>query len=83
VLRLMSAVIHSPWERQDGNLFILPGTAPVDDPQAQAGLRRHLEDDRVPALEKGHRRLRLAAAGPGPRGAGALRTRDAPGLTGR
>jgi hypothetical protein len=31
----------------------VPGTAPVDDAQVWAGLRRHLEDGRVPALEKG------------------------------
>jgi hypothetical protein len=61
----------------------VPGTAPVGDPQVRAGLTRYLEDDRVPALEKGHRRPRLAAAGPGPRGAGAFRTRDAAKLTGR
>jgi hypothetical protein len=52
VLRLMSAVIHSPWERRDGNLLILPGTAPIDDPQVRAGLTRYLEDDRLPMLEK-------------------------------
>ena len=32
VLRLMAAVIHSLWERQDGSLLILPANVPVDDP---------------------------------------------------
>jgi predicted AAA+ superfamily ATPase len=31
VLRLMAAVIHSLWERQDGNLLIMPANVPVDD----------------------------------------------------
>jgi predicted AAA+ superfamily ATPase len=52
VLRLMAAVIHSLWERQDGNLLILPGTIPIDDPPVQAELTRYLEDNWVPVLEK-------------------------------
>jgi predicted AAA+ superfamily ATPase len=52
VLRLMAAVIHSLWERQDGNLLILPGTIPIDDPRVQSELTRYLEDNWVPVLEK-------------------------------
>jgi predicted AAA+ superfamily ATPase len=52
VLRLMAAVIHSLWERQDGNLLILPATVPVDDPQVQHELTRYLEDQWVPVIEK-------------------------------
>ncbi len=52
VLRLMAAVIHSLWEREDKNLLILPGTVPIDDPQVQAELTRYLEDNWVPVLEK-------------------------------
>jgi predicted AAA+ superfamily ATPase len=52
VLRLMAAVIHCLWERQDSNLLILPGTIPVDDPQVQFELTRYLEDHWVPVIEK-------------------------------
>ncbi len=52
VLRLMAAVIHSLWERQDGNLLILPGNVPIDDQMVQFELTRYLEDPWVPVLEK-------------------------------
>lgn len=52
VLRLMAAVIHSLWERQDSNLLIMPGNVPVDDPLVQFELTRYLEDHWVPVLEK-------------------------------
>jgi predicted AAA+ superfamily ATPase len=52
VLRLMAAVIHSLWERQDGNLVILPANVPVDDPAVQFELTRYLEDPWVPVIEK-------------------------------
>ncbi len=52
VLRLMAAVIHSLWERQDGNLLIMPGNVPIDDQMAQFELTRYLEDQWVPVLEK-------------------------------
>lgn len=52
VLRLMAAVIHSLWERQDGNLLIMPGNVPVDDPPVQYELTRYLEDHWVPVIEK-------------------------------
>lgn len=52
VLRLMAAVIHALWERQDGNLLIMPGTVPVDEPVVQSELTRYLEDQWAPVLEK-------------------------------
>jgi predicted AAA+ superfamily ATPase len=52
VLRLMAAVIHCLWERQDSNLLILPGTVPVEDQQVQFELTRYLEDHWVPVIEK-------------------------------
>ena len=52
VLRLMAAVIHSLWERQDGNLLIMPGNVPIDDQMVQVELTRYLEDQWVPVLEK-------------------------------
>jgi hypothetical protein len=52
VLRLMAAVIHSLWERQDSNLLILPSTIPVDDSLVQFELTRYLEDQWVPVIEK-------------------------------
>lgn len=52
VLRLMAAVIHSLWERQDANLLIMPATVPIDDSNVQFELTRYLEDQWVPVIEK-------------------------------
>ena len=52
VLRLMAAVIHSLWERDDRNLVILPGTVPIDDPAVQRELTRYLETSWVPVIER-------------------------------
>ncbi len=52
VLRLMAAVIHSLWERNDANLLIMPATIPVDDPMVQFELTRYMEDHWVPVIEK-------------------------------
>jgi predicted AAA+ superfamily ATPase len=52
VLRLMAAVIHALWERQDSNLLILPATVPVDDSGVQFELTRYVEDTWVPVIEK-------------------------------
>jgi predicted AAA+ superfamily ATPase len=52
VLRLMAAVIHSLWDRQDCNLLILPATVPIDDPKVQDELTRYLEDQWMPIIEK-------------------------------
>ena len=52
VLRLMAAVIHSLWEKQDRNPLILPATIPIDDPRVQSELTRYLPDNWVPVIEK-------------------------------
>ncbi|MBF0108101.1 MAG: DUF499 domain-containing protein [Magnetococcales bacterium] len=52
VLRLMAAVIHSLWERQDGNLLIMPGTIPIDDSAVQFELTRYLDDPWTPVIAK-------------------------------
>ncbi|HEV3006532.1 MAG TPA: DUF499 domain-containing protein, partial [Pirellulales bacterium] len=52
VLRLMAAVIHALWERQDGNLLILPANVPVDDSRVQFELTRYMDDQWVPVIEK-------------------------------
>lgn len=51
VLRLMAAVIHSLWERSDGNLMILPGMLPMDDPHVRQELTRYLENSWTPIIE--------------------------------
>src|SRR6202008_3115988 len=51
VLRLMAAVIHALWERDDSNLLIMPGSLPVDDPGVQYELTRYLDDNWVPVIE--------------------------------
>jgi predicted AAA+ superfamily ATPase len=52
VLRLMAAVIHSLWERNDGNLLIMPATIPIDDPGVQFELTRYLDDQWTPVIAK-------------------------------
>ncbi|MDR2056316.1 MAG: DUF499 domain-containing protein [Desulfovibrio sp.] len=52
VLRLMAAVIHSLWERNDGNLLIMPATIPIDDPVVQFELTRYLDDQWTPVIAK-------------------------------
>jgi predicted AAA+ superfamily ATPase len=52
VLRLMAAVIHSLWERNDGNLLIMPATIPIDDPAVQFELTRYLDDQWTPVISK-------------------------------
>lgn len=52
VLRLMAAVIHSLWERQDASLLILPASVPIDEPAVQFELTRYMEDPWVPVIEK-------------------------------
>ena len=52
VLRLMAAVIHSLWERQDSSLLIMPANVPVDDPPVQFELTRYMSDPWVPVIEK-------------------------------
>ncbi|HPB81710.1 MAG TPA: Swt1 family HEPN domain-containing protein [Spirochaetota bacterium] len=52
VLRLMAAVIHSLWERQDSSLLIMPAHVPVDDSRVQFELTRYLEDQWQPVIAK-------------------------------
>ena len=52
VLRLMAAVIHALWERQDASLLILPASVPIDDPLVQYELTRYMEDPWTPIIER-------------------------------
>jgi len=52
VLRLMSAVIHTLWEREDKGLMILPASVPVDAPSVQSELTRYLPPVWDPIIEK-------------------------------
>lgn len=52
VLRLMAAVIHCLWEKDDKNPLILPSTIPIDDPRVQSELTRYLSDNWAPIIEK-------------------------------
>ena len=51
VLRLMAAVIHALWEREDKNLLILPGMLPMDDPNVRKELTRYLDPAWTPIVE--------------------------------
>ncbi|MEW6741711.1 MAG: Swt1 family HEPN domain-containing protein [Planctomycetota bacterium] len=52
VLRLMAAVIHSLWEKDDKNPLILPANISIDDTRVQFELTRYLSDNWVPVIEK-------------------------------
>lgn len=52
VLRLMAAVIHALWERNDGGLLILPASVPLDDANVQHELTRYLDDNWIPVIER-------------------------------
>lgn len=52
VLRLMAAVIHALWVRNDRSLLILPATVPIDDPATHYELTRYVEDAWVPIIEQ-------------------------------
>lgn len=52
VLRLMAAVIHSLWERNDQSIAIMPAHVPIDDQNVQGELTRYLEDNWVPVIGK-------------------------------
>lgn len=52
VLRLMAAVIHALWERNDSSLLILPANIPIDAGPVQFELTRYMEDNWVPVIEK-------------------------------
>ena len=44
VLRLMAAVIHALWEREDKNLLIMPSTIPMENEVVQFELTRYMEE---------------------------------------
>ena len=50
VLRLMSAVIHQLWERQDPGHLILPASVPIDSGPVQYEIKQYLEDQWVPVI---------------------------------
>jgi len=52
VLRLMAAVIHELWERQDGSLLIMPASVPVDADSVRFELTRYMDDPWLPVIEK-------------------------------
>jgi predicted AAA+ superfamily ATPase len=52
VLRLMAAVIHSLWMKEDRNPLIMPCNIPIDDPRVEAELTRYLSDNWVPVIAK-------------------------------
>jgi predicted AAA+ superfamily ATPase len=51
VLKLMAAVVHALWERQDGNLLILPAAIPLDDPAVMPQMTQYLDDSWQPIIE--------------------------------
>ncbi len=51
VLKLMAAVVHALWERQDGNLLILPAAVPLDDTTVLPQLTQYLDDIWQPIIE--------------------------------
>jgi len=44
VLKLMAAVIHALWEREDKNLLIMPSTIPMENEVVQFELTRYMDD---------------------------------------
>jgi predicted AAA+ superfamily ATPase len=70
VLKLMAAVIHALWDRQDGNLLILPAAIPLDDTAVLPQLTQYLDDGWQPIIESdvdgvGSLPLRLDQENPG------------------
>jgi predicted AAA+ superfamily ATPase len=51
VLKLMAGVIHSLWERGDGNLLILPAAVPLDDTTVLPQFIQYLDDGWQPIIE--------------------------------
>lgn len=52
VLRLMAAVIHELWEKNDPNLLILPASVPLDSRDVHDELRRYLDEPWGAVIEK-------------------------------
>ena len=51
VLRLMAAVVHELWERNDASLLVMPATIPIDAPPVSSELTRYLEEGWTPVIE--------------------------------
>jgi predicted AAA+ superfamily ATPase len=51
VLRLMAAVVHELWERNDASLLVMPATIPIDAPRVSSELTRYLEEGWTPVIE--------------------------------
>ena len=51
VLRLMAAVVHELWERNDSSLLIMPATIPIASPVVSSELTRYLEEGWTPVIE--------------------------------
>jgi hypothetical protein len=51
VLKLMAGVVHALWEKQDGNLLILPAAVPLDDTMVLPQLTQYLDDGWQPIIE--------------------------------
>jgi hypothetical protein len=51
VLKLMAAVVHALWERQDANLLILPAAVPLDDTMVVPQLTQYLDENWQPIIE--------------------------------
>jgi predicted AAA+ superfamily ATPase len=51
VLRLMAAVIHTLWDRQDSSLLIMPATVPIENARVRDELTRYLDDPWVPVID--------------------------------
>lgn len=51
VLRLMAAIIHELWERNDPSLLIMPANVPIDASPVMRELTHYLEDSWVPVIE--------------------------------
>ncbi len=52
ILRLMAAVIHTLWQRDDKNPLIMPSNISIDEPRVQFELTRYLSDNWAPVLER-------------------------------
>ncbi len=44
VLRMMAAIVHELWERQDGSLLIMPSTVPMDTTDVRFEVTRYLPE---------------------------------------
>jgi predicted AAA+ superfamily ATPase len=51
VLRLMAAVVHELWERNDSSLLVMPAAIPIDAPTVSSELTRYLEEGWTPVIE--------------------------------